>query len=126
MLARSDHGPVALQWAPDSTRLAFATVATPEGEGGDRQVQWQLLVADTATGQVDTIADLGRCAELVKENGDYAHDCEKASPSLAWTPDGESLTVLSDGSLTTYDRTGKVLDTEPTQLKGPLVWMDSE
>ena len=117
---------VDLRWAPDSTRLAFTMMTTPDGKGGDRHLQWELLVADTATGEVDQIADLGRCAEPVDENGQHARVCEEQSPSLAWAPGGESLTVLSDGSLTTYDLTGKVLDSEPTNIEGPLVWMESK
>jgi hypothetical protein len=120
---------VDLQWAPDSTRLAFATVTTPGGDSDDRQLRWQLFVADSSTGEVDKIADLGRCTEPVDDNGQYARVCDPphvGSASLSWAPDGETLTVLSDGSLITYDPTGKVLDSEPTDLEGPLVWMESE
>ncbi len=116
-----------LEWAPDSTRLAFVTITTPpDGEDGDRHVQWQLFVADTATGEVDQIADLGRCAEPVHEDGQHFRICDENPPSLAWTPDGESLTVLSDSTLTRYDPTGKVLDSEPTTIEGPLVWLQSK
>ena len=37
----------------------------------------------------------------------------------------ETLTLLSDGSLTTYDLTGTVLDSKPTTIEGPLVWLES-
>jgi hypothetical protein len=111
-----------LRWAPDSTRLAFATLTTPEGEGerAVRALRWQLFVADTATGEVDRIADLGRCTWATRA-------CDETPPYVTWTPDGKALTVLSDGSLTTYDPTGKVLDSEPAPtMRGPLVWLESE
>lgn len=116
-----------LQWAPDSTRLAFAMASTPEG-GDDRarHLQWQLFVADTSTGDVEQIADLGRCTQPVDESGGFALSCEKEEPSLSWTPDGESITVLADSTLTTYDPTGKELSSEPSDLTGPIVWLTSE
>ena len=116
---------VDLRWAPDSARLAFATMTTPEGGADRRQVQWQLFVADTATGEVERIADLGRCTEPVDERGRYSRVCEGTAVSLAWAPGGQRLTVLSDGSLTSYDLTGTVLDSEPTTIEGPIVWMES-
>ena len=116
---------VDLRWAPDSARLAFATMTTPEGGADRRQVRWQLFVADTATGETLRIADLGRCAEPVDERGGYSRVCEGQAVSLAWAPGGERLTVLSDGSLTAYDLTGTVLDSEPTTIEGPIVWMRS-
>ena len=101
-------------------------MATPEGPESGRHVQWQLFVADTATGEVDQIADLGRCVEPVDRSGGHARVCEEKSPSLAWTPDGERLTVLSDSTLTTLDLDGKVLDSEPATVQGPLVWLEAE
>ncbi len=116
-----------LQWAPNSTRLAFAMTTTPEGgDDEDRQVQWQLFVANPVTGEVEQIADLGRCAEPVDENGRFTRSCDEKEPSLSWTPDGNSLTVLADSTLTTYDLTGKKLSSEPTDLIGPMVWMTSK
>ena len=120
---------VDLRWAPDSRRLAFATMTTPAGEGTGRRVEWRLFVADIAAGQVRQIAVLGRCSEPVDENGQHARLCDRplaGSPSLAWTPDGESLTVLAEDTLTTYGLTGKVLDSEPTDLQGPIVWMTAD
>ena len=113
-----------LRWAPDSSRLAFAAMTTPDSDDGDRHVQWQLVVADTATGEVERIADLGQCSEPVAEDGRHSGVCGPG-PSLSWTPDGQRLTVLSDGTLTTYDLTGKVLDSEPTTIEGPIVWLKS-
>ena len=115
-----------LHWAPDSTRLAFATMTTPEGGRRERHVQWQLFVADTATGEVEQIAELGECAEPVDEDGHHARVCDKQYPFVSWTPDGESLTVLSGSTLTTYDQNGEVLSSEPTDLIGPIVWMTRE
>lgn len=120
---------VDLRWAPDSGRLAFATMTTPDGTGNGRRVRWRLFVADTATGKVEPIADLGECSEPVDENGRHARVCDRpfsGSPSLAWTPDGERLTVLAEDTLTTYDLTGKVLDSEPTDITGPIVWTTAD
>lgn len=116
-----------LQWAPDSARLAFAMASTPEG--GDHQarhLQWQLFVADAGTGEVEQVASLGRCTEPVDETGGFARACEKTEPSLSWTPDGKSITVLEDSTLTTYDPTGKELSSEPSELVGPIVWLTSK
>lgn len=116
-----------LQWAPDSTRLAFAMASTPEGgDDGARHLQWQLFVADVGTGDVEQVASLGRCTEPVDDAGGFAHACEKKEPFLSWTPDGKSITVLADSTLTTYDPTGKELSSEPSDLTGPIVWLTSE
>jgi hypothetical protein len=115
-----------LQWAPDSTRLAFTTVTSPAGGSEDeRTIDWQLFVADVATGEVEQIADLGRCTEPVGEDGRHGGVCEQHGhgPSLTWTPDGKGLTVLADATLTTYDLTGEVLGSQPTEILGPIVWM---
>lgn len=115
---------VDLRWAPDSARLAFATMTTPDTEDDtQRHVQWRLFVADTATGEVEQIAELGRCDEPLDEEFPV---CDASSPSLAWTPDGERLTVLKDGSLVTYDLSGTVLDSVSTTLQGPIVWLETE
>lgn len=127
-----------LAWAPDSSRLAFLTVNTAEGavqgDGGADYYQLQLHVAETATGEVDT-------AQLGPQDA-YAYESDGASgwrctctkldhfaspwPSIAWTPDGANLTVLLDSTLTTYDRTGAVLSSQPTDLHGPIVWINSK
>ena len=88
-----------------------------------RHLQWQLFVADAVSGAVEQIADLGRCTEPVDADGRFARVCERKEPSLSWTPDGKSITVLADSTLTTYDPTGKELSSEPTDLMGPIVWM---
>lgn len=116
-----------LQWAPDSTRLAFTVTTTPEDvDDRARHLQWPLFVADPSSGQVEQIADLGRCSQPVAEDGRFGRTCERKEPSLSWTPDGRSITVLADAALTTYDLTGKVLSSEPSNLIGPIVWMTSE
>jgi Tol biopolymer transport system component len=116
-----------LQWAPDGTQLAFVTTTTPPGGNEDeRQVQWRLHVADVGTGTVEYIADLGRCSEPVDESGQHADVCGERPPSLSWTPDGKSLTVLADGNLMSYDPTGTVLSSERSRLIGPIVWMTAQ
>ena len=116
-----------LQWAPDSTRLAFTVATTPEGGDDEaRHLQWRLFLADQTSGEVEQIADLGRCTEPVVEGGRFGRTCEGKEPSLSWTPDGQSITVLADATLTTYDLTGKELSSEPSNLIGPIVWMTSK
>jgi hypothetical protein len=113
-----------LQWAPDSTRLALAITSTPEdGDDEARHLQWKLFVSDPVSGEVEQIADLGRCTEPLDENGHFARLCEQKEPSLSWTPDGKRITVLADSTLTTYDLTGKELSSEHSDLIGPIVWM---
>jgi hypothetical protein len=116
-----------LQWAPDSTRLAFTVATTPEGGDDEaRHLQWRLFLADQTSGEVEQIADLGRCTEPVVEGGRFGRTCEGKEPSLSWPPDGQSITVLADATLTTYDLTGKELSSEPSNLIGPIVWMTSK
>ena len=109
-----------LQWTPDSTRLAFITITVRElahrPAGTADGYQLRLFVADTTTGKVDQVADLGRCA------------CNGYSPHLAWTPDGQSLTVFSHSTLIHYDLTGKQLDSAVADppMGGPLAWLETE
>ncbi len=121
-------GVIDLHWAPDSVRLAFITVTTPEtgGVDGDRNVQWQLLVANAATGEVERIADLGRCTDPVDDDGQFGRACDGRAPSMTWGPDGETLTALADSALTTYDLSGKVLESDPTSIVGPVVWVRAD
>ena len=87
-----------------------------QGQGGDRDAyQLSLVVADTATGEVDNI-DVGRCA------------CRSVGAYFTWAPDGKSLTVrqgpsLSSSALVTYDLSGEKLDTIGSSKPGPLVWL---
>jgi hypothetical protein len=111
-----------LEWAPDSSRLAFILKTTVEGApAGPDTYQLSLVLADLTTGNVDEIADLGRCGR--REQDPY---CGRAQPSLAWTPDGQSVTVLAFATLTTYDQAGKVLVSEPTMAVGPIAWLVAE
>lgn len=116
-----------LQWAPDSTQLAFAMASTAEGGDDDtRHLEWQLFVGDPFAGELEPVASLGRCTEPVDEDGGFGRACERKEPSLSWTPDGNSITVLADSALTTYDPTGKELSSEPSELVGPIVWLTTQ
>ena len=98
-------------------------MTTPAGRSEERRVQWQLFVADPSDGEVVRIVELGECSEPVDSEGRHARTCDEQSLSVTWMPDGEHLTVLADGSLTTYDVNGKDLGSEPTSIRGPIVWM---
>ncbi len=125
-----------LQWAPDSTRLAFVTVTTPEGPSDDRRVQWQVFVADADTGDVEKVADVGECSEPVGKDGTHDHMCDRREPYIGWTPDGASLTVLMDSVLTSYELDGLELTSDPTEVEGfspselavarGLAWLDPD
>jgi len=118
-------GAFQLAWAPASTRLAFVALTTSalahQSEGDRNAYQWRLFLGDADTGKVDQVADLGRCDR--RDRG--AASCGSHAPSLAWTPDGQSLTVLANAHLTRYDLDGTVLESEPTDLKGPIAWVES-
>jgi hypothetical protein len=116
-----------LAWAADSRHLAFVIKTSPElaseGIEGDHTYRWTVFVADTETREVEQVADLGTCHGTF-EGGNSA-SCRRMQPTVAWTPDSQSFSVLNDSTLTRYDLTGTELESQPFTEQGPVVWLES-